>query len=250
MLYLLDPKDSQAPFPDAKTAEREPDGLLAVGGDLSVTRLVNAYRHGIFPWFGDGDPILWWSPDPRTVLIPERIRISRSLRKTLRKRPFSATLDRAFDAVIQACAEPRAEDSGTWLVPDMIGAYRRLHRRGLAHSVEVWQDETLAGGLYGIAIGRVFFGESMFSRVSDASKVALVHLCRTLFERGFRLIDCQVITGHLIRMGAEQIPRTDFIRLLDRWCPLPDWCGSWDDGRIRTPEPPPGQQPESPCESP
>lgn len=245
MLYLLDPRAPQAPFPSVEMAEREPDGLLAVGGDLSVTRLVNAYRHGIFPWFGDGDPILWWSPDPRTALFPDRLRISRSLRKTLRRGLFSATTDRAFDAVIDACAQPRGPEGGTWLVPDMIAAYRRLHRRGLAHSVEVWQDGALAGGLYGVAIGRVFFGESMFTRVSDASKVALVHLCRTLIDRGFQLIDCQVLTGHLTRMGAEQVPRADFIRMLDRWCPLPDLRGSWDDGRIGAPEPPPVQYRES-----
>lgn len=238
MLCLLDPRDPQAPFPAVDMAEREPDGLLAVGGDLSVNRLINAYRHGIFPWFGDDDPILWWSPDPRTALFPERLRISRSLRKTLRRGRFTATLDRDFNAVINACAEPRDEEGGTWLLPDMIAAYQRLHRYGLAHSVEIWHDGALAGGLYGVAIGRVFFGESMFSRVSDASKVALVHLCRTLGERGFRLIDCQVLTDHLIRMGAEQIPRADFIRMLDRWCPLADWRGSWDDARTKIPEPP------------
>lgn len=239
MLYLLDSRDPGAPFPDVEMAEQEPDGLLAVGGDLSATRLINAYRRGIFPWFGDGDPILWWSPDPRTTLFPERLRVSKSLRKTLRRSRFGATIDRDFPAVIQACAEPRNEDGGTWLVPGMIAAYQRLHDRGLAHSVEVWQDGALAGGLYGVAIGRVFFGESMFSRVSDASKVALVQLCRVLLERGFRLIDCQVLTGHLIRMGAEQIRRTDFIRMLDCWCPLPDWRGSWEDGRVHYPEPPP-----------
>jgi len=235
MLYLLDPKNPQTPFPDVETAEREPDGLLAVGGDLSVTRLVNAYRHGIFPWFGTGDPILWWSPDPRTTLFPDRLRIPRTLRKTLRKGRFGVTMDRDFDAVITACAQSRTASDGTWLVPEMIAAYRRLHRRGLAHSVEVWQDGTLAGGLYGVAIGRVFFGESMFTRVSDASKVALVHLRGRLTAWGFRLIDCQVLTAHLIRMGAEQIPRPDFIRLLERWCCRPDRPGSWDDGRIRLP---------------
>lgn len=241
MLYLLDPKDPQAPFPDVETAEREPDGLLAVGGDLSVARLLTAYRSGVFPWFGDNDPILWWSPDPRTVLFPDRIRISRSLRKTLRKGLFGATADRHFDAVIDACAQPRGEAGGTWLVSDMIAAYQRLHRRGFAHSVEVWRDGHLVGGLYGVAIGRVFFGESMFSRISDASKVALVHLCRMLSDRGFGLIDCQVLTGHLVRMGAEQIERAQFVRILDRWCPLPGWSGSWDDGLISVPEAPPVQ---------
>jgi leucyl/phenylalanyl-tRNA--protein transferase len=237
MLYLLDPKDPQAPFPEVSLAEREPDGLLAVGGDLSATRLINAYRRGIFPWFGDGDPILWWSPDPRTILVPDRLRVSRSLQKTLRRDRFGTTIDRDFDAVIKACAEPRDEGGETWLVPDMITAYRRLHGRGYAHSVEVWKDGALVGGLYGVAIGRVFFGESMFTRVSDASKVALVHLCRTLSDRGFRLIDCQVLTGHLVRMGAVQIARADFVRMLDRWCPLPDWQGNWDDGQIRSPTP-------------
>jgi leucyl/phenylalanyl-tRNA--protein transferase len=209
-----------------------------VGGDLSVTRLVNAYRRGIFPWFGEADPILWWSPDPRTLLFPDRVRVSRSLRKTLRKGLFGASMDRDFDAVIECCARPRSRDGGTWLVPDMIAAYRKLHRQGFAHSLEVWRDGTLAGGLYGVAIGRVFFGESMFTRVSDASKVALVHLCRVLSDRGFQLIDCQVLTEHLVSMGAEQIPRALFVRMLERWCRLPDWRGSWDDGRICTPVPP------------
>jgi len=218
-----------------ETAEQEPDGLLAVGGDLSVTRLVNAYRRGIFPWFGAGDPILWWSPDPRTILFPERLRISRTLRKTLRKGRFGTTMDRDFDAVIAACARPRIGSSGTWLVPEMIAAYQRLHHRGFAHSIEIWQDGALAGGLYGVAIDRVFFGESMFTRISDASKVALVHLCGRLAARGFQLIDCQVLTAHLIRMGAEQIPRADFVHLLERWCSRPDQPGSWDDGRISLP---------------
>lgn len=229
MLFLLDPRDPQAPFPDVSLAEREPDGLLAVGGDLSVTRLRSAYRRGIFPWYSDGDPILWWSPDPRTILVPSRIRTSRSLAKTLRRGRFGLTMDRAFDAVITACAQPRAGSDGTWLVPEMIAAYQRMHRQGLAHSVEVWDEGTLAGGLYGIAIGRVFFGESMFTRVTDASKVALVHLCRTLDAWGFGLIDCQVLTGHLLRMGAQQIPRSEFVRLLERWCALPGRDASWDD---------------------
>lgn len=237
MLYLLDPNDRDAPFPEVEMAEREPDGLLAVGGDLSVTRLVTAYRRGIFPWFSPGDPILWWSPDPRTVLLPERLRISRSLRKTLRKGGFEVTMDRGFDAVIHACAAPRPGGDGTWLVPEMIAAYRQLHREGIAHSVEVWRDGELAGGLYGVALGRVFFGESMFTRVSDASKVALVHLCRRLQNWGFELIDCQVLTGHLIRLGAEEIPRREFVGLLERWCPLPGRRGSWDDGTTQQTDP-------------
>jgi leucyl/phenylalanyl-tRNA--protein transferase len=237
MLFLLDPHDRNAPFPDVSLAEREPDGLLAVGGDLGVPRLLSAYRHGIFPWFSPGDPILWWSPDPRTVLVPGHIRVSRSLRKTLRRGHFAVSLDRDFDAVIAACAAPRPGSDGTWLVPEMIAAYQRLHRQGWAHSVEVRHEGGLVGGLYGVAIGRVFFGESMFSRVSDASKVALVHLSRTLDAWGFGLIDCQVLTGHLVRMGAEQIPRTDFIELIERLCALPGRQGLWDDGRTLFPGP-------------
>jgi leucyl/phenylalanyl-tRNA--protein transferase len=227
VLYLLDPNAPNSPFPDVSLAEREPDGLLAVGGDLSVPRLVNAYRHGIFPWFNAGDPILWWSPDPRTVLVPSRLHVSRSLRKTLRRGLFEVTMDRAFDRVIAACAGPRPDSEGTWLVPQMIRAYEQLHREGWAHSVEVWSNGELVGGLYGVAIGRAFFGESMFSRASDASKVALVHLCRTLEEWDFGLVDCQVLTGHLLRMGAAQIAREDFVELLDRLCAHPEPPGSW-----------------------
>jgi len=227
MLYLLDPHDPTAPFPDVSFAEREPDGLLAVGGDLSVTRLVNAYRHGIFPWFNENDPILWWSPDPRTVLVPSRLHVSRSLRKILRKGSFCVTMDQAFDKVITACAGPRQDSTDTWLVPAMIDAYNRLHDEGWAHSVEIWFDGALVGGLYGVAIGRAFFGESMFSHVSDASKVALVHLCRTLQAWDFGLIDCQVFTGHLLRMGAVQIARRNFIEILDQLCPQPGRPGPW-----------------------
>jgi leucyl/phenylalanyl-tRNA--protein transferase len=237
MLFLLDPHDPAAPFPDVGLAEQEPNGLLAVGGDLSVPRLVNAYRHGVFPWFSRGDPILWWAPDPRTVLYPDRIRVSRSLRKTLRKRILGVTLDRDFDAVITGCSAPRPGSGGTWLVPEMIAAYQRLHREGLAHSVEVWQESALVGGLYGVAIGRVFFGESMFSHVNDASKVALVHLCQALDARGFRLIDCQVLTSHLIRMGAEEMPRAEFVRLLAEWCALPSHEGHWGQREVSFPVP-------------
>ena len=228
MLYLLDPHNPTAPFPDAACAEREPDGLLAVGGDLSLPRLLNAYRHGIFPWFNAGDPILWWSPDPRTVLTTGRLHISRSLRKTLRRQDFRVTLDQAFEGVIQACASPRPGSSGTWLIPEMIQAYTRLHREGWAHSVEVWRADELAGGLYGVAIGRVFFGESMFSRVSDASKVALVHLCQHLERWQFGLIDCQVLNAHLLRMGAIQMPRSEFLATLGRFCVQPGRPGSWN----------------------
>jgi len=237
--YLLAPDDPSAAFPDVREALTEPDGLLAIGGDLSVARLVNAYRHGIFPWFSAGDPILWWSPDPRTVLHPRGLRVSRSLRKVLRRKQLGVTLDRDFPAVIKACAEPRADGGGTWLVPEMIDAYRALHVHGLAHSVEVWQDGNLAGGLYGVAIGGIFFGESMFTRVDNASKVALVHLCNFLAHHGFGLVDCQVLTGHLLRMGAEQIPRERFVHCVEQLRDLPTPRGPWHDGGLIYPEAPP-----------
>ncbi|GAB0150053.1 MULTISPECIES: leucyl/phenylalanyl-tRNA--protein transferase [Marichromatium] len=228
MLTLLDPQD-RIHFPDVSQAMREPNGLLAVGGDLSTTRLRQAYRHGIFPWYSEGDPILWWSPDPRSVLIPEQVHVSRSLAKRLRRADHRVTFDRDFAAVIRACAAPRADEAGTWLVPEMIDAYERLHAQGLAHSVEVWRDDELIGGLYGVAVGKAFFGESMFSRASDGSKIALVQLCRRLAEWGFGLIDCQMHTHHLQRMGAEEIPRRDFIARLERFCALPGHDHSWDD---------------------
>jgi leucyl/phenylalanyl-tRNA--protein transferase len=218
MLTLLNPRDPEQPFPDPSEAELEPNGLLAVGGDLSVPRLLSAYRAGIFPWYSTGQPILWWSPDPRTLLFPERLRVSRSLRKTLVKGRFLATIDRDFDGVIAACAAPRGDQAGTWILPEMMRAYRRLHRLGLAHSVEVWAAGALVGGLYGVALGRVFFGESMFSRQSDASKAALVHLCHRLHQWGYRLIDCQLETDHLLRLGAEPVPRAAFRALLDLAC--------------------------------
>ena len=235
MLHLLDPDDPGAPFPPVETAEREPDGLLALGGDLQPQRLLTAYRSGIFPWYSAGQPLLWWSPDPRTVLFPERLKISRSLRKSLRNKPFQVTFDHAFDAVVDACAAPRPGENGTWITPEMASAYGRLHRLGHAHSVEVWRDRKLVGGLYGIAIGRVFFGESMFSRVPDASKVGFVHLVRQLLARGYALVDCQVHTAHLVSLGAEEIPRRDFCRLLDRWCPTPGDPGPWDDWNTTAP---------------
>jgi len=227
MLHLLDPRDPTAPFPDVALAEREPNGLLAVGGDLSLPRLLNAYRHGIFPWFNPGDPILWWSPDPRTILIPDQVHISRSLAKTLRRRQFQVSLDRAFHHVINACAGPRRQGEGTWLVPMMIRAYQRLHRAGLAHSVEVWHQNVLVGGLYGVALGRAFFGESMFSHHGNASKVALVYLCRYLETQGYGLIDCQMATEHLHTMGAIQIRRADFSAILDLLCADAGTPGPW-----------------------
>jgi leucyl/phenylalanyl-tRNA--protein transferase len=218
MLYLLDPRNPEAPFPNVNQAEKEPNGLLAVGGDLSPDRLLRAYRHGIFPWYSEGQPILWWSPDPRTVLFPDKMRISRSLRKTLRKQQFSVSMDMCFDKVIQACSSPRAHEDGTWITPEMMGAYHQLHELGQAHSVETWQGAELVGGLYGIALGKVFFGESMFSRVTDASKVALSFLVSRLQEWDFRLIDCQIYSEHLISLGAEEISRQQFIEHLNSFC--------------------------------
>ena len=180
------------PFPPVQSALAQPNGLLAAGADLSPARLIEAYRHGIFPWFSEGQPILWWSPDPRMVLVPAEIRITRSLAKALRNRRYEVRADSAFRAVMRACAEPRPEQDGTWIGADMIEAYCALHERGIAHSVETWIDGELAGGLYGVALGRMFFGESMFSRATDASKIALVHLARQLERRGFGLIDCQL----------------------------------------------------------
>lgn len=210
MLYLLDGSPPDTPFPDPARAETDPNGLLAIGGDLSAQRLLQAYRAGVFPWFSDDQPILWWSPDPRMVLYPQRLKVSRSLRKTLRRNHFKVSVDQDFDAVIDACAGPRRDDDGTWLLPEMIHAYRQLHRLGLAHSVETWQDGELVGGLYGVALGQAFFGESMFSRATDASKVALAQLCELLAGAGFAFIDCQVHTAHLQRLGAEEIPRQRF----------------------------------------
>jgi leucyl/phenylalanyl-tRNA--protein transferase len=197
-------------FPPAHLAIKE--GLLAVGGDLSVERLLVAYRNGIFPWYSEGEPILWWSPDPRLVLYPAELRISRSLQKTIRRNLFQTTFDSAFDDVVQACAETkRTYGDGTWITDEMKEAYGRLFYRGYAHSVEAWQAGNLVGGLYGVSIGRVFFGESMFSRVSNASKVAFVALVKDLQHRAFVLIDCQVRTDHLIRFGAREIPRKHFL---------------------------------------
>lgn len=234
MIALLDPRSPEL-FPDVRRAVRDPNGLLAAGGDLSPARLLGAYRRGIFPWFSAGDPILWWSPDPRTVLFPSQVALSRSLRKRLRKRELCATLDRDFESVIRGCAAPRGSEGGTWIVPEMIDAYVALHRLGVAHSVEIWRGSELVGGLYGVAIGGAFFGESMFSRTSDASKVALIHLCQRVFDWGFRLIDCQMRTEHLLRMGAVEIPRARFIALVDGACNLPGRSGSWDDDAMHYP---------------
>jgi leucyl/phenylalanyl-tRNA--protein transferase len=206
--------DAATDFPPPERALREPNGLLAAGGDLAPERLLAAYRRGIFPWYGEGEPLLWWSPDPRMVLLPEEFRLPRSLAKRLRRRDYEVRADSAFAEVIAGCAQPRGGATGTWITPEMRAAYTRLHALGHAHSVETWIAGRLAGGLYGVAIGRAFFGESMFTRVADASKIALAHLVFQLRRWGYGLIDCQMNTAHLARFGAHEIPRAAFSRRL------------------------------------
>jgi leucyl/phenylalanyl-tRNA--protein transferase len=214
-------------FPPVETALADPNGLLAMGGDLSVERLLDAYRHGIFPWFNPGEPILWWSPDPRMVLVPDEVRVTRSLAKRIRNGGFEVRLDTAFADVMRGCAEPREGAGGTWISPAMVAAYTRLHQAGYAHSVETWREGRLAGGLYGVAIGRMFYGESMFSREPDASKVALVQLARQLQRWGFGLIDCQMETPHLASLGASAMPRAAFTARLSELVNLPHLSGPW-----------------------
>lgn len=219
---------AESPFPPLKAALREPNGLLAFGGELTPERLLEAYRHGIFPWFSQGDPILWWSPDPRMVLFPEELKISRSLAKRLKKQDYEVRFDTAFRAVMQSCAEtPREGQPGTWIVPEMVEAYCRLHELGYAHSVETWINGELAGGLYGIALGRMFYGESMFHRVTDASKIAFVHLVRHLEKQGVGMIDCQMKTAHLASLGAREISRDAFAERLNALANAPDRLGKW-----------------------
>lgn len=212
-IHWLD-NDPNAAFPALDSALSDPNGLLAAGGDLSPARLLNAYQHGIFPWYNPGEPILWWSPDPRCILYPEQLKISRSLRKTWNQQSFEIRVDSAFAEVMAACAEPRKTQRGTWITKDMFKAYVHMHELGYGHSIECWQNHDLVGGLYGLAIGRVFFGESMFSRVTDASKIALVYLCQWLQQQGYELIDSQVHTAHLESLGAELIPRNDYAALI------------------------------------
>jgi leucyl/phenylalanyl-tRNA--protein transferase len=204
-------------FPPLRQALREPNGLLAIGGDLSAARLVSAYRHGCFPWYQAGQPLLWWSPDPRTVLFPPDLHVSRSLAKTLRKTPLKVTYDQAFARVIQACAGPRRDADGTWITAEMRLAYQELHAHGWAHSVEVWDGDRLVGGLYGIAMGKLFFGESMFSHVDNASKIGFVTLVRDLAAWGFVMIDCQMQTAHLQSLGASSLSRERFAEYLAKY---------------------------------
>jgi leucyl/phenylalanyl-tRNA--protein transferase len=224
-LFLL--SDEELSFPPASLAP--PEGLLALGGDLSPERLLLAYRHGIFPWYNEDEPILWWSPDPRFVLFPSELKVSKSMRPYFNQGKFTVTYDRCFEEVMHSCGEiNRKGQDGTWISPDMIEAYTRLHSQGFAHSVEVWQQGTLVGGLYGIALGKVFFGESMFAHVSNASKFGFISLVRQLESNGFQLIDCQQQTQHLGSLGARPIQRREFLHLLTRLIgEYPDSAESW-----------------------
>mgnify|MGYP001560315292 FL=1 len=208
-LTWLDP--SKLEFPPVEQAMQDPDGLLAVGGDLSKERLLLAYSKGIFPWYEDDQPLLWWSPDPRAVIEPQNVKISRSLRKRLRKREFEVRVDTAFDDVVKRCQNPRAYSNETWITNEMRQAYLALHRDGYAHSIECYQDKELVGGLYGVSIGRLFFGESMFHAATDASKVAFVALCRLLRQQGCPLVDCQMPNPHIMSLGVETISRSEFM---------------------------------------
>ena len=219
--------DAPDAFPPPSEALTEPNGLLAMGGDLSPQRLLAAYTQGIFPWYELGQPILWWSPDPRAVLRPENLHVSRRLQRTRRRSNLSLTCDRTFITVIQRCAEPRRYSEGTWITEEMSDAYRTLHRLGWAHSFEAWQDDELVGGLYGVAIGRVFFAESMFSRITNASKIALIAAVDYLRARDFALLDCQVWSSHLQTLGATTLPRNEFLQQLDDLCRSPGSPGSW-----------------------
>src|SRR5262245_3627175 len=226
-MFRLSANPSDLGFPPVDLST--PEGLLAVGGDLRPERLLEAYRHGIFPWYSDEQPILWWSPDPRTVLFPENLHVPRSLEKSLRSGQFSVTLDRCFRDVIRQFAGPRPQypDGGTWITTEMLEAYTRLHKQGYAHSVETWMDGQLVGGLYGVALGRAFFAESMFTRVPDASKVALVSLVRQLHAWGFRIIDCQQSSPHVLAFGAKNIPRHEFLDHLTAALKLPGRRDHW-----------------------
>lgn len=232
MIPWLDRADA---FPPLELALTEPNGLLCASGDLSPQRILQAYRHGIFPWYAKGEPILWWSPNPRMVLFPREFRISRSLRKTLRGNDYRIQLDSHFPEVIRACARtPRKGQSGTWITAEMQSAYITLHELGFAHSVETWVNEKLVGGLYGLAIGKMFYGESMFAHETNASKIAIAHLARFLEEQGFGLVDCQMNTQHLASLGAREIPRREFIDLLHELTAIAPASGRWpSDGASR-----------------
>lgn len=226
-LHWLDPRQPEQPFPPAHLALHEPNGLLAIGGDLSLPRLLSAYRQGIFPWYNPDEPILWWCPNPRAVLYPDALKVSRSLAARLRKRDVELRMDTAFPAVLEACAGERRNSRGTWLGADMRRAYLQLFQAGHAHSVEVWREAQLVGGLYGVAVGRMFYGESMFSRETDASKIALHALCRHLCQWQFEMIDCQVSSPHLTRLGAIELSRADFLERARPAAAQPGRPGPW-----------------------
>ena len=237
MIPWLRSGDPPTAFPPVETALTDPDGLLCAGGDLAPERLLEAYRRGIFPWFSEGQPILWWSPDPRAVLYPGEFKVSRSLGKTLRNRGFVVTLDQAFGLVMEQCADATRRPEGTWISPLMRTAYQRLHELGHAHSIEAWDGDRLVGGLYGVALGRVFFGESMFSVARDASKVALHALVQLMLARGGRLIDCQVASAHLVSLGARSVPRSLFVRELADAIPELRPDPSWREASIALQQP-------------
>ncbi len=232
-LYWVRDNIIASDFPDVSHALSEPDGLLAIGGDLSPERMISAYARGIFPWYNEGQPILWWSPDPRWILLPDQLKISRSLYRSLNRKKFRITFDQCFQKVMEMCAGPRSQSDGTWITIEMIRSFTDLHKLGYAHSVECWHGDELVGGLYGMAIDRVFFGESMFSRMSDASKVALVYLCRLLNQSGFTLIDCQVYSKHLQSLGAQPVSREHFAVCLERDC-RPGIKSSWPEQPLIT----------------
>ena len=231
-LTWLNPGDPPDAFPPVDHALREPDGLLAAGGDLSVERLVYAYRNGIFPWYDEGQPLLWWSPDPRCVMQPGDFHLSRRSRRYLRASQATVRFNSTFDEVIRACAAPRPTQQGTWITPDMIRAYEQLHREGWAHSIEIWLDGELAGGLYGLAIGRAFFGESMFSASPNASKAALLTLATLMDQRVFGIVDCQVLSSHLLSLGATMLPRSRFIDAIASLCEPASRFENWPDEPI------------------
>ncbi|MBT8091517.1 MAG: leucyl/phenylalanyl-tRNA--protein transferase [Gammaproteobacteria bacterium] len=231
----LRPGDPSDAFPPLDEALSEPDGLLAAGGDLSTGRLLYAYRHGIFPWYDENQPLLWWSPNPRCVLQPGDFHVSRRLRREIRRSKAEVRFNTAFTEVIQACAAPRRSGQGTWITPEMVEAFRLLHRQGWAHSIEIWQDDCLAGGLYGLAIGRAFFGESMFSRVANASKLALLTLSRSMDDGDFGIVDCQVISSHLLQLGATLVPRGEFVASLDGLCEPPKRFEKWPASPMSVP---------------
>jgi len=223
----LSPTDPPQAFPDVSLALREPAGLLAAGGDLGQERLLAAYRRGIFPWYEQGQPILWWSPDPRCVLWPAELHVSRRLARDIRRSAFSLRYNRAFGDVVRSCAGPRRFQSGTWITTEMMAAFEVLHRDGWAHSIEIWDQERLVGGVYGLAIGQVFFGESMFSKAPNASKIALLALTRHMLQTGMQILDCQVVSSHLATLGATTLPRDDFVGLLEGACTPASRHGGW-----------------------